>query len=521
MRFTNPIIPGFYPDPSIARVGGDYYLVNSSFEYFPGVPIFHSRDLVNWQQVGHCLTRPNQIPLNIEPEGNNLFSTTPGFSSGIFAPTLRYWNGLFYMVTTNVTVGKHFFVVTDDPAGEWSDPVWVDDLGDIGGSIDPSLFFDHDGKVYFTCNGTTPKGIYQFEIDIKTGQRISQTRRISEGYCGKDPEGPHLYRLNDLYYLMTAEGGTEYGHLVAIGRSYSPWGPFESCPHNPILTHRSHASPIQANGHGDLVQAKDGSWWIVFLGVRPNGYPPAYHLGRETFLAPVHWTDDGWPVVGENGKALLDFEVSGLTVPQNPTCEDSRDDFTDTTLAPVWNFLRNPSPDDFSLDVRPGWLRMRCSQTTFFAGMGSPAFVGRRQRHFDCRVETLVELAPGSDGDEAGLVVLMNGAHHYEIAVKQIEGSPNLIVRRQIGSLSAIVFRRPLKSYSAMLSIVADSDWDTLSYAEVGEDPIEAARGETRYLSTEVAGGFIGVYFGLYAQAESLSNGAAFFDYFIYQSECY
>ncbi len=518
MIITNPILPGFYPDPSIVSVGDDYYLVNSSFEYFPGVPIFHSRDLVNWEQLGYCLNRPSQLCLSVEKKDENIFSATRGFTPGIFAPTLRYQNGMFYMVTTNVTLGKHFFVVTDDPAGDWSDPIWVDDLGDIGNSIDPSLFFDHDGKVYFTCNGTNPKGIYQFEINIQTGQRISPTRCISDGYCGQNPEGPHLYRIKNFYYLMTAEGGTEYGHLIAIGRAASPWGPFESCPHNPILTHRSYASPIQATGHGELVQSKDGFWWMFFLGVRPNGYPPAYHLGRETFLAPVHWTEEGWPVVGENGRASLEFEGPGQIAPQKFLYENSRDDFIDSTFGLDWNFLRNPSPDDFSLNVRPGWLQIRCSNIPLASISGSPAFIGRRQRHFECQAETLVELTPRCDGDEAGLIVLMNGTHHYEIAVKDMGGSPYLIVRRQIGSLE-VIDRQPLKSYSVTLTVMADRDWYKFSYAEKDELPMEICQSETRYLSTEVAGGFIGVYFGLYASAVAPSNGAAFFDYFTYKSE--
>jgi xylan 1,4-beta-xylosidase len=519
MHVTNPIIPGFYPDPSIARVGEDYYLVNSSFEYFPGVPIFHSRDLVNWQQIGHCLTRRSQLELNLEPSNGNVFSSTSGFTPGIYAPTLRYHAGKFYMVTTNVTIGKHFYVSADDPAGEWSEPMWVNDVGNIGNSIDPSLFFDNDGRVYFACNGTVPEGIYQFEIDLQSGKRISETRRISDGFCGKNPEGPHLYRINNLYYLLTAEGGTEYGHLVAIGRSDSPWGPFEPCPHNPILTHRSYASPIQATGHGDLFQAVDGSWWIVVLGVRPNGYPPAYHLGRETFLAPVTWTDQNWPVIGDNGKVPLVFDVPGLTFQQKIVDVNCRDDFIAQTLGAEWNFLRNPAPDDFSLDERQGWLRLRCSQTSFCAFQKSPAFIGRRQRHFDCRVETLVDLVPNQQGDEAGLVVLMNGSHHYEIAVKSLDHKPHLIVRRQIGSLTAIVARHPLKSWSAKLSITADRDLYKFFYAEADEAPLEIARGETRYLSTEVAGGFTGVYFGLYAKGESYESGVAFFDYFTYQAE--
>lgn len=275
-HFSNPIIPGFYPDPSMCRVGNDYYLVTSTFEYFPGVPLFHSRDLIHWRQIGHCLTRSSQLPLE-----------KAGSSGGIYAPTLRYHNGKFYMVTTNVAVGN-FFVYADDPAGEWSEPVWLEHKG-----IDPSLFFDDDGKVYFTW--TTDNQIWQCEIDINTGATLTKPRPIWSGTGGRYPEAPHLYKINGTYYLLIAEGGTEYGHMVTLARADSPWGSFESCPHNPILTHRHRgANPIQGTGHADLVEAHDGSWWMVFLAFRTLAhYQNFHHLGRETFLAPVKWDEAG------------------------------------------------------------------------------------------------------------------------------------------------------------------------------------------------------------------------------------
>ena len=207
LTYQNPILPGFYPDPSICRVGEDYYLVNSSFEFFPGVPLWHSRDLVNWEQKGYVLTRESQLPLR---NGRT--------SGGIFAPTIRCHNGRFYMITTNVTDGGNFFVWTDDINGEWSDPVWIDHEG-----IDPSLFWDDDGKVYYAGTGRYEQGIYQFEIDLETGKKLSDTKIIWKGTGGKCPEGPHMYKINSWYYLMIAEGGTEYGHKETIARSRSVW----------------------------------------------------------------------------------------------------------------------------------------------------------------------------------------------------------------------------------------------------------------------------------------------------------
>ena len=238
--FRNPIIPGFHPDPSIVRVGQDYYLVTSSFEFFPGVPIFHSRDLVHWRQIGHVLTRPSQLPL----DGARA-------SGGIFAPTLRYHDGTFYMITTNVTGGGNFYVTATDPAGPWSEPVWLKGQG----GIDPSLLFDDDGTVYFASNGGGPgasegRGIYLSTLDPKTGALASRPRLVWGGTGKRYPEGPHLYHVNGYYYLLIGEGGTEYGHMVSIGRSRSPWGPYEACPRGPILTHRDTEAdqPIQGTG---------------------------------------------------------------------------------------------------------------------------------------------------------------------------------------------------------------------------------------------------------------------------------
>ncbi len=506
MKYTNPVIPGFYPDPSICRVGEDYYLVNSTFEYFPGVPVFHSRDLVNWRQIGHCLTRASQLPLE------KVWS-----SGGIFAPTIRYHDGTFYMVTTNVSRGGHFYVHTQDPARAWSEPVWVD-TGELAAnnpaSFDPSLFFDDDSRVYFTfC--THPHGIFQFEIDIATGARRTDVRHIWNGAGWKSPEGPHLYKISGQYYLMVAEGGTEYGHCETIGRGDNPWGPFEPCPRNPILTHRSMGSPIQATGHADLIQAHDGSWWMVFLGVRPNGYPPCYHLGRETFLAPVRWTPDGWPAVGRNG--MVDLEMEAECLPPHPwDAEDSRDDFDGASLRLPWNFLRNPRRADWSLTDRPGWLRLAGSAVTL-DDADSPAFVGRRQRHFNCRAAALLDFNPQRDGEEAGLTALMNERHHYEIAVARKEGERRVIVRRRIGSLAAVVAQERVGDGPIILSVEADRDWYRFAYALPGRALKALASGETRYLSTEVAGGFTGVYLGMYAPGNGApSRTPAFFDWFDY-----
>ena len=511
MQFTNPIISGFHPDPSICCVGQDYFLVTSSFEYFPGVPLFHSRDLVHWRQIGHCLTRLSQLPLaDVDSSG------------GIFAPTIRYHDGVFYMVTTNVTNGGNFYVHTRDPFGEWSEPIWLDQSG-----IDPSLYFDDDNRVYLTSNwyigfplpdeidpATPIWGIQQSEIDIATGKRLTEPRRIWAGTGGRYPEAPHLYKINGYYYLLIAEGGTELGHMVTIARSETPWGPWQSCPHNPILTHRSFHSPIQALGHGDLIEAHDRSWWMVCLGVRQQGSPPCYHLGRESFLAPVAWDDQGWPQVGDHGRLRVQMEAPHLTPVTWPT-HDSRDDFDGPNLGLEWNFLGNPRAQDWSLTDRPGTLRLMGNAARLDDGP-PVAFVGRRQEHFSCKVETLLDFTPIAD-EEAGLTIWMNPLHHYDLFVSQQNGQRFIAVRRRIGSLAAVVAREPLADGPVTLMTHAEAHLYTFGWTvgQAGQQTL--ASGETRYLATEVAGGFTGVYFALYATGNgNASESPAFFDWFDY-----
>lgn len=497
MKYNNPVIPGFYPDPSVTRVGQDYYLVTSSFEYFPGVPIFHSRDLVNWRQIGHCLTRPSQLNLH-----------KIRCSGGIFAPTIRYHDGTFYMVTTNVRDYpdvSNFIVTTKDPAGQWSEPVWFE-----GHLIDPSLLFDDDGKVYLTSSANR-----QNEIDTETGKLLTEPAEVWSGTGGRWPEGPHLYKINGLYYLMIAEGGTKFGHMETIARSSSPWGPFEPCPHNPILTHRSLLAQIQGTGHADLIQAHDGSWWIVFLGFRPVDVN-CHHLGRETFLAPVTWTKDGWPVVNNNHAVTLEMEAHCLE-PHTSLPAPVRDDFDSSELNLCWNFLRNPYDGDWSLRERAGWLRLNGSPVTL-DDVDSPAFIGRRQQHFNCRATALLEFDPQQDRDEAGLTALMNATHHYEIAVTRLSGSRRIIIRRRIGTLAAIVANAPCPEGPVTLEISATPREYTFRYAVSDGEMTDLGAGETRYLSTEVAGGFTGVYLGMYATGNGAkTKSPADFDWFDYE----
>lgn len=494
MRYTNPIIPGFHPDPSICRVGNDYYLVTSTFEYFPGLPVFHSHDLVHWQQIGHAVNNPAYLDLS-----------TAWSMGGLYAPTIRHHHGWFYVTCTNVSAGGQFIVKTQDPAGEWSAPIWIE-----RGGIDPSLFFDDDGAVYYTRHSR--EGIAQAVINPDTGELKTPLKIISGPMSGKFPEGPHLYKINGTYYLMVAEGGTEYGHMESIGRSENPWGPFEACPRNPILSHRSQHNPIQLTGHGDLIQDHLGHWWIFFLAARPNGYQPVHHLGRETYLAPVHW-DAGWPQIASvklEMEAPLPPTVGVETFPAR-TC------FNTPGLDLRWNFIRNPEPCSWSLTERPGCLRLRGLAATL-SEVAPIAFIGRRQQHFNVKIAASLDFSPQTEKDEAGLVVRMNEGHHYEIFKSIRNGEPHLIIRRTIGTLTAetAVYPLPESAPASVLAIHADADWYRLGYLD-GDTFVELDRAETRYLSSEVARGFTGVYFGMYATGNGQPCPApadfAWFDY--------
>jgi alpha-N-arabinofuranosidase len=405
------------------------------------------------------------------------------------------------MVVRQPPVERHYYVWTDDITGEWSEPVYVDQCG-----IDPDLFFDDDGRVYLTSNG--PGGLYQCEIDIATGEKLTESRMIWSGTGGPWPEAPHVYKIGGKYYLMVAEGGTYYGHMETIARGDSPSGPWEVCPHNPILTLRTQPmSEVHGAGHGDLVQAHDGSWWMVFLAFRTT-YRLTQHLGRETYLAPVEWVD-GWPVV--YGGKPIGLEMETDTLPLKPfEPEPERDGFDCETLGLAWSYIRNPEMLNYSLAERPGWLRLKGTTVTL-DDEASPTAIFRRQQHFDCTATALLDFDP-EEGEEAGLVVLANAGHHYEVALTH-KGGRKVIVRRRIGDLVAVVAEESVPEGPVRLQIRAEKLKYHLGYA-LGDGQIkEIAEGSTNYLAVEVAHTYTGAMFGIYATGESAQADFDWFEY--------
>jgi alpha-N-arabinofuranosidase len=501
--YKNPILRGFNPDPSICRVNDDFYLVTSSFEYFPGLPIYHSKDLINWQQIGHCLTRESQLPLH------KAFS-----SGGLFAPSLRYHKGKFYVICTNVSGGGNFYCTADNPAGPWSDPIWVDIK-----SIDPDIFWDDDGKTYFVTQGN--EGIRITEIDIQTGKTLSPEHLVWGGTGGRFPEAPHVYKKDGYYYLLLGEGGTEYAHSATIGRSKYLFGPYENCPLNPILSHSNRlgqGNQIQGVGHADLIQAADSSWWAVFLGFRVTKPYSYYHiLGRETFLAPVDWPKNGWPQVNGNGTINIDMQVP--TLPLQPFEEPvSRTEFDEPKLGYEWQYLRNPVSANYSLTERKGFLRINASPFKLNE-LESVSFIGRRQTEHDFTAETSLEIVSTKEEEEAGLTLIQNNTHHYDLLLKRKGKRFAVQLRVVVGSLSYLAAEELIDEPTVRLQVVGKPLNYTFSYFNTKAGKfVELKKLDTRYLSTEVAGGFTGVMIGLYASANGQKTSSkAYFDYFDYR----
>ncbi len=501
--YKNPIITGMNPDPSICRVGDDFYLVSSTFEYFPGLPIYHSKDLVHWKMIGYVLSRA----------GNNPLMGCESGTGGQYAPTIRHHDSTFYVICTNYGgQGSRgvFYVTASNPAGPWSDPYWVNNW-----YVDPSLMFENDSTYFLSPdnNGSFLLGT----LNPETGTFIKPVEKIAEGLGGPAPEGPHMYKIKEYYYLMSAEGGTGYEHREVIQRSKSPWGPFTASPLNPVVSHMNDPeNPFQAIGHADLVQLGDSSWWLVCLGFRTKG-GRYHHLGRETFLAPVTWDTDGWPKGGMNGIVEEESEVPHLTEYIWPK-ESIKDDFDSTELRLAWNFIRNPHAADWSLNSRPGFLRLNGSKINF-KQKDSPAFIGRRQTAFNVSASAKVSFIPAATNEEAGLVVRGNDMNHFDLLITRTGGKRAVILRKYLEDrIAGFNCKEIQDTGNIILRITATDLQYNFWVQQEGQIAELIGTASTIDLSTEKIGGFTGTYIGMYTSGNGTANRSpADFDWFEFE----
>ena len=531
----NPVLRGFNPDPSILRVEDEYYIATSSFEWFPGVPIYHSRDLAHWELVSHAVTRVSQIDMRGYPA-----------SCGIWAPCLSYSDGKFYLIYTDVrSRGAYkdtfnYLITAEDIAGEWTEPIFLNSTG-----FDPSLFHDADGKkwlVNMLCDyreGKNPfGGISLQEYSEKERKLVGPVYTIYRGTALGKTEGPHLYRHGGYYYLMVAEGGTGYGHAVTLARAQNLTGPYETAPNNPILTSRDDLlQPLQRAGHGSLVETRNGEWYMAHLCGRPipqtaraEGLSTQRRciLGRETAIQRMRWTADGWLELADGGHhpqaRVPGPGLPACTVPARPV----RDDFDTPKLGIVYQSLRIPlDARMMSLTERPGYLRLRGRES--MSSLFRQSLVARRQQSICCPASTAVEFEPASIRQMAGLICLYDTENFYYLRVSRDE---------KLGKCLGIVacddgrFGYPLKAEISLqgrkrIWLAARIDFDRLqfSYSLDGQQwetvgpELDASILSDEYGTGAGRGSFTGSFIGMCCQDLNAVGAPADFDYFDY-SEC-
>ncbi|MDX6746617.1 glycoside hydrolase family 43 protein [Polaribacter sp. PL03] len=514
--FTNPVLKGFYPDPSICKVDGSYYLINSTFAYFPGIPVFKSNDLINWKQIGNALDRPEQLDL----EGL-------GVSQGVFAPAISYHDGVFYIINTIVGGKNNFIISAKNPAGPWSKATWLPEVE----GIDPSMFFDENGKAYVIYNSNPPNNSPEYdghrtikiiELNVKNLKTVGKTKIIiDKGAKPEDKpiwiEGPHIYKRKGFYYLMAAEGGTAEDHSEVVFRSENILGPYKSYEDNPILTQRNlkddRNNPITSTGHADIIEDNLGNWWGVFLGCRPYDNENHFNTGRETFMVPVKWKK-GWPVFDLQGDIVKDSYK--ITLDKSPTLLQSKnanfkDDFNTNSLVFDWLFLRTPKEKWYSLLNGELTINTRPETTS---GISNPSFIGYRQKHLFGEVTTKLSFKPVSENEKAGLIAFQNEKHYYYVCkslkdnkpvvqlLKSTENGTEEIAFKLINTTEKISFKIEAKGkYYSFFYSINDEDWQVLN------ENIDAT-----FLSTKKAGGFVGTIYGMYttSSGEKSTNKAVY-----------
>ncbi len=504
-QYRNPVLSGYYPDPSVTRVGDDYYLALSSFAHFPGIPIFHSKDLVNWTQIANAIDRPEQLDF----AGRRV-------SEAVFAPDISYHADTFYIVNTCVACKGNFVITAKDPKGPWSNPIWLPFEG-----IDPSIYWEGD-KAYIVNNRAPDeparydghRAIWVQEYDWRQGRMVGPSTQLVNGGVdlSKKPvwiEGPHILHKDGWYYLTAAEGGTSVNHSQVAFRSRNLRGPFVPWSGNPILTQRDlpadRTDPVSAAGHAKLVQTQNGDWWATFLAVRPYG-DDYYNIGRETFLLPVTWRD-GWPVILPGGTRVPFVakrpDLPRQPAPHLPTSGDFgyTDDFDGTKLAMQWVGVRTPTSPVYR--VADGQLLIDGGAPVGDLN-GVPGFVGRRQQHHIATIATTVRFTPQQDGDRAGLVAMQSDDSYLFFGITKIDGKPAIALYTRAKGTERLVASAPgIASGPLTLTIRADKGVMAFDYGQGGITRTLKRDVDVRFLSTKAAGGFTGTIVGPYAWQRS------------------
>lgn len=518
-KIHNPVIPGFNPDPCIVRVGTDYYIVTSTFEWFPGIPIYHSKDLQNWKQLGHVLTRKSQLDL-----------TGTSDSNGIFAPSITYHEGKFYVMYTIVREGvnwsmkgyPNYVVTSTNPEGEWSEPVLVNTLG-----FDPSLFIDDDGKAYVAVRifdhrtgKISSPGIGIHEIDLNSFEPIGDMKFVYSGWNEKSAEGPKLLKKNGYYYLFTAEGGTGYGHYEAVAKSQSVWGPYERAPQIFYSAVENPEIPIQKAGHGTVFETPAGEWYTTHLGSRPLSERGNCPLGRETFIQKVEWSNDGWPMLyGQSTKPEMTITApDGMNVRRYENLIE-KDDFNDETLNIKYQVLREiPESDWISLDKNKGYLSLRGRHA--IGTLYGQSMVAQRITSYNQEFETCFEFTPTNFRHAAGLTCYYDSKHYYALGLTYDEEQQSI----------ALELTEVDKQYKELLDkrIVVSNDFKKIYMKMVVKQNIlqfyysldgtqwEKAGNNCDFskISDDYTGGFTGAMAGIFCQDLMYANQWANFDYF-------
>lgn len=524
MKINNPILKGFNPDPSILRVDDDYYIATSTFEWFPGVQIHHSRDLVHWQVICQPLNRMSQLDLRGDVS-----------SAGVWAPCLSYNNDLFYLIYTDMKNwnGSHgyfrdqhnYLVTSPTIKGPWSDPIFLNSSG-----FDPSLFHDKNGKKYLVnmlwdhrFRRNPFSGIVLQEYSVEEKRLIGPITNIFKGTNLGLVEGPHLYQHNGYYYLMTAEGGTKFEHATTLARSKDLLGPYEVQPDNPILTSwDDHTLVLQKAGHSSLVETQNGEWYLVHLCGRPLPNRGVCILGRETAIQKVEWDNEGWLHLSGGGHSPK-VEVTAPNLPSYPFPEvPKRDDFDSENLSLVFQTLRKPlETDQMTLKERPGYLRLKGAES--LASHFNQSLIARRQQAFCYVATTVVEFDPESFQQMAGLIAIYNDCNYYYLYLSWDEenGKVLQILANKNGTLSEPMKGEMIKIPNGQCYLRIEVKYQLLQFFYSTTKDKWRKIGpslDTTILSDEYGNpnGFTGAFVGLCCQDLSGKSKQADFDYFEY-----